>query len=316
MRWPYGKFGLVLATEEHSSRDIVRLAGRAEAAGLGFAFFSDHFHPWNRHQGCSSNLWPVLGAAALKTESLGLVSAVTCPIFRQHPTTLAQAASTVSRLSEGRFVLGLGTGEYLNEGVVGQGWPPHRERLARLEEFVSHTRALWSGAEVTIEGRYYTVERATLFDPEPVPLFFAASGPGTVASAAQHADGLIVLGARAELVSSFKSGPCVSQISVCWAEETDLAAETAYRYFPEVALPGTLFSELRTPAEFEVAARKVSREDVAASVVCGNDPRRFQQAVEECFQAGCQAVALHQIGPDQEGFLRFWSDELRPLLDG
>jgi G6PDH family F420-dependent oxidoreductase len=314
--WPYGKYGIVLATEEHSPTDIVQTAQKAEAAGLGFAFVSDHFHPWNASQGHSSNLWPVLGALANCTHSIGLVSAVTCPIFRLHPTTLAQSASTVYHLSEGRFILGLGTGEFLNEGVVGTDWPPHSERLERLVECVEQTRELLQGGEVNLKGRYFQTERATLYDSVPeIPIYFAASGLKTAAVARVNANGLICLGARSELARCFAGHPCLAQISVCWGADHEQAVRTAHRHFPEVAMPGTLFARLRTPDQFARAAQQVKAEDVEACIACGPDLAAYESAIQECFQAGFDAVALHQIGPDQEGFLRFWQDQLLPRLE-
>jgi G6PDH family F420-dependent oxidoreductase len=315
--WPYGRYGIVLATEELSSNEVVLTAQKAEAIGLGFVFVSDHFHPWNENQGRSSNSWPLLGALAQTTRKIGLVSAVTCPIFRLHPTTLAQSASTVFQLSEGRFVLGLGTGEYLNEGIVGGGWPSHAERLERLVEFVDQTRELLGGGEVNRQGKYYRTEGATLFDSAPdLSIYFAASGPKVVASAREKADGLICLGARPELAANFANGPCVAQISVCWAEEHEVAVRTAHRHFPEVAMPGNLFSRLRTPAQFSRAAQDISLQDVEACIACGPEPEPYLAALEDCFESGFQAVAIHQIGRDQDGFLRFWQEQLYPRLAG
>lgn len=319
--WPYGKYGIVLATEEQTPAKILRTAQQAETAGLGFAFVSDHFHPWNSQQGHSSNLWPLLGALAVQTQKLCLVSAVTCPLFRMHPTALAQAGCTVHHLSEGRFVLGLGTGEFLNEMVVGQSWPDYPERLERLEEVVSLLRALLTGNEVTRQGKFYSVERATLYDSVPgLPLFIAASGRRTAASAGAFADGLICLGAREELAQVFEGAglsgkPKMTQLSVCWGEDHEEAVRTAHRVFPEVALPGVLFSKLGTPREYEEAARDVAPADVAASIVCGPEPEPYLREIRGCFEAGFDAVALHQIGPDQSGFLNFWQTSLRPALE-
>lgn len=319
-QWPYGKYGIVLATEEHSASDILDTAQQAETAGLGFAFVSDHFHPWNSHQGHSSNLWPLLGALAVRTQKIGLVSAVTCPLFRLHPTVLAQSGCTMHHLSAGRFILGLGTGEFLNEGVVGQSWPGYQERLERLEEVVDLIRALVKGDEVTREGHFYRIEKATLYDSVPeLPLFFAASGRRTALSAGALSDGLICMGSREELVVAFDGAsasrkPKISQLSVCWAEDHEEAVLTAHRVFPEVALPGVLFSQLGTPREYEEAARSVTPADVEASIVCGPEPEPFLREIRGCLEAGFDAVALHQIGPDQSGFLEFWETSLRPAL--
>lgn len=311
--WPYGPVGLVLAGEEHSAGDLLALGCAAEAKGFSFAFVSDHFHPWNFQQGHSSYVWAVLGALAAQTRHLALVSAVTCPILRIHPTTLAQAASTVYHLSGGRFILGLGSGENLNEHIQGQGWPGFQERLDRLEEAVAMLRQLLSGKEVTAQGRYFQVEAAQLFDAAPeLRIFLASSGPLSTQLARRFADGLICLGSQAELASRFgPARPRLIQLSVCWAPSQKEAERTAHQYFPEVAMPGTLFAQLKTPAEFSRAAMDVSIEDVAASIVCGPDPSLYRAAIEDCLEAGFDGVALHQIGPEQRGFLDFWQRELR-----
>ena len=314
--WTHGRLGYVLAGEEHAPRDLVQWGLQAEAAGFGFCFLSDHFHPWNFHQGHSSYLWSVLGALASQTQSMMLVSAVVCPILRIHPTTLAQAASTVYHLSDGRFLLGLGTGESLNERVVGEGFPPFQERLDRLGESILIVRELLKGEPVSLTGQYFQAEQAQLFDPAPeLKIFLAASGERAAGFAAQKGDGLICLGARPELSQNFDpSKPRLTQLSVCWAASREEAARTAHRFFPEVAMPGTLFTRLSTPAEFSQAAKSVSVDDVAASIVCGPEPEPYLEAVHECLEAGFDGVALHQIGPDQGGFLDFWKRELKGRL--
>lgn len=315
--WTHGQVGLVLAGEEHSATDLLALAQTAENKGFGFAFVSDHFHPWNLNQAHSSYVWSVLGALAVSTERLVLLTAVTCPILRIHPSTLAQAASTIHHLSGGRFLLGLGTGEYLNEHVVGADWLPFSERLARLREAIHCVRELLSGEQVTRQGEFFQLDRAQLFDPAAeLEILVASSGPLSAALASELADGLICLGAQADLAESFSTGPAdlrprLTQLSVCWAQDRLHAEKTAHHYFPEVAMAGTLFTKLATPVDFSEAAKDVSVSDVAASIVCGPDPEPYRRAIQECLDAGFDAVALHQIGPDQSGFLNFWDAELR-----
>ncbi len=312
--------GLVLACEDHSAADLVALGCAGEERGFGFCFLSDHFHPWSVRDGHSSNIWPVLGALACQTKSVGLVSAVTCPILRIHPTTLAQAASTVFHLSQGRFVLGLGTGERLNEQIQGQPFPAFSERLARVRESIALVRLLLKGEEVTESGRYFSVNRAQLFDPAAeLPIMVAASGERASGMAAECADGLICLGAREELLKVFESRgprkrPGLAQLSVCWGKDEAAAIRTAHRYFPHVALDGTLFAQLATPLECDRAVSGITEDDVGAAIVCGPDPLPYRRAIEECYEAGFDAVALHQIGPDQRGFLEWWGEELKPLL--
>lgn len=316
MNWTYGRVGYVLATEEHPARDLVRYGALAEEAGLGFLFVSDHFHPWNFEQGHSSNVWPVLGALSQSTSRVGLVSAVTCPIQRIHPTTLAQAASTLHHLSEGRFVLGLGTGEALNEAVVGEGFPAFPERLERLTEAVSHLRALLTGREVDLSGEYFTTQRAQLFDAvEDLPILCAAGGARSAKLAGELADGVITLGCRPELTESLPSSHvCLAQLSVCWAPELQQAVQTAHRVFPEVAMEGDLFTRLSHPADYREAARGVTVDDVRASIVCGPDPAPYLQELRLCLEAGYDGVALHQIGPCQTEFLDFLKGEILPVF--
>lgn len=294
---------------------------RAEQAGFSFLFVSDHFHPWSREQGHGSSLWPVLGALAASTHRVRLISAVTCPFFRLHITALAQAAATVARLSQGRFVLGLGTGERLNEQVVGKGWPPFAERLAWLEEAVEALRALLSGEEVSRKGRFLTVERAQLFDPWPgLPLALASSGPRSATLAARRGDALIGLGGDPDVLQAFLQAggerkPRWTQLSVCWAPDAAQARRIAHRLWPVVALEGTQFARLATPQEVEEACRSVSEEEVAAAVVCASDPEPFREVIDTALEAGYDGVALHPLGPDQEGFFRFWESALRPHYD-
>lgn len=309
--------GYVLAGEEHAAPDLVRHGAMAEEAGFSFLFVSDHFHPWSRQQGHGSSVWPVLGSLSSSTRQALLISAVTCPILRFHVTTLAQAASTVQTLSRGRFVLGLGSGENLNEHIVGQGWPAFSERLERLEEAVVLLRDLLSGREVTRRGKFFAVERAQLFDaPERLPVALAASGLRSAALAGRLGDALISLGDDGTAASEFdraggQGKPKLTQISVCWSDNEAEARRTAHRLWPVVALDGTLFTRLETPADFEAACQGVSEDDVAASIVCGPDPARYHAVIGDCLKAGFDGVALHQIGPDQAGFFRFWQRELK-----
>ncbi len=260
----------------------------------------------------------MLGALATHTSRLEMISAVTCPLFRAHPTFLAQATATVSHLSCGRFHLGLGTGENLNEHVAGLGWPSFDERQERLEECVAILRALFAGGEVDFQGRFWRVERARLFDPPTEQaIFLAASGPKAAGLAQRIGDGLISMGADADVVKIFSEGepldrPKFTQISVCWASTEAEARRTVHRLWPVVGLPGAQYAQLATPADFEAACAEVREDDVAAAIVCGPDADAYEQAIRECLAAGFDGIALHQIGPDQEGFFKFWERELAP----
>ncbi|MBI3927150.1 MAG: TIGR03557 family F420-dependent LLM class oxidoreductase [Armatimonadetes bacterium] len=311
--------GYSLVGEEHSPRALVRHAVLAEEAGFEFAFVSDHYHPWCEAQGHSPHVWSLLGALSQVTRRMHLGTAVTCPGIRNHPVLVAQAAATCAILAENRFFLGVGTGEHLNEHVTGRGWPAFPERLAMLAESIEVIRLLWRGEACSHRGRFYSADRARVYDlpSKPPPIYMAASGPGAAAAAAKLADGLIGLGADAPVVSAYRrggTGPCFTQLSVCWAPRMDQALETVCRLWPVIALPGTLYVDLATPADFEAATRLIRPEDVAASLVYGPDPLPYVQAIRECHRAGFEHVSVHPIGPDQEGFFRFWLEEVRPGL--
>ncbi len=304
--------GYVLCGEEHSPGDLVANAARAEQAGFRFAFVSDHFHPWNSNQGHSPFVWSLLGALSQRVE-MELGTAVTCPLFRLHPAAVAQAAATTACLARGGFFLGVGTGENLNEHVVGHGWPDFPTRLAMLSEAIAIIRKLWSGREVDFEGDYFRLHRARLYDlPSSRPaLMMAASGPRAAAQASQVADGLIALGPDPVVLEAFGSSkPRWAQLSVCWASTRKEAAATARSYWPEMCLEGTRFAELTTPSEFETACATISEQDLAAAVVCGPDPKDHRQAIDRLLEAGFDRVAVHQIGPDQAGFLDFYAREV------
>ncbi len=312
--------GIVLAGEEHPGSLLVDTAVQAEKLGFGALFISDHFHPWNRQQGHASQLWPLLGAVAARTKEISLYSAVTCAGSRLHITTLAQAAATVQELSRGRFFLGLGTGERLNEGITGEPWPPFEERSARLREAVHCLRKLWSGELVSFVGEHHRIEKARLYGNRgPFLIFLAASGPKSTQLAAELADGLITLAGdpsvshryHARCLELGKSpGPRVTQVTVCWHQQESEARKMAHRLWPVVALPGTLFTSLSQPEEFEEATRSIGEEEVAASIICGNSSEVYRELFENCLQAGYDGVMFQQIGPDQIGFMRFLRETL------
>jgi G6PDH family F420-dependent oxidoreductase len=315
------EIGYALSSEEHTPNDLVRYARQAEEAGFTFAFISDHYHPWIDHQGQSAFVWSVIGAIAQATQRLMLGTGVTCPTMRIHPGIIAQAAATVATLMPGRFFLGVGTGENLNEHIFGDRWPTHDMRQEMLEEAVELIRLLWRGDPLTFRGEYYTVEHARIYTlPEQLPpILVAASGPNAAEAAGHIGDGFITTSPEAELLKQFHEGggrgkPSYGQLSVCWAEDEATARRTAYDYWPTAALRGELNQELRTPAHFEQAAKMVREEDVAEAIICSPDPERHIAGVREFLEAGYDHVYIHQIGPDQEGFFRFYQHDVLPKL--
>lgn len=313
------EIGYALSSEEHRPNDLVRYAQRAEEAGFSFALISDHFHPWVDQQGHSPFVWSVIGGIAQATQRLRLGTGVTCPMIRIHPAIIAQAAATAAAMMPGRFFLGVGTGENLNEHILGDRWPPYEIRLDMLKEAVEVIRLLWQGGNQSYWGIYYTVEDARIYTlPEPLPpIMVAGSGPSSAEAAGYLGDGFISTSPKAELVQKFQEAggenkPCYGQLTVCWAEDEAEAQRTAHRIWPNAGLTGELTQELRTPTHFEQAAKMVKEADIAEKVTCGPDPQRHLASLQKFIDAGYDYVYVHQIGPDQEGFFRFYQREILP----
>ena len=315
------EFGYALSSEEHGPTVLVEYAERAEEAGFEFAMVSDHFHPWTDAQGQSPFVWSVIGGIARATERIRLGTGVTCPTIRIHPAIVAHAAATSAAMMPGRFFLGLGTGENLNEHVVGEGWPAPDERLAMLEESIEIMRLLWSGGEQTHRGDFYDVEQARLYTlpEEPVQIAVAAAKPNAAELAGRAADAFINTAPDRELIETFESAgkqgrPKYGQITMCWAASEEEGAKTACEIWPNAALGGDLSYELPRPEHFEQATEDVTPEDIAEAIPCGPDPDRYLEDIREYEQAGYTHVYFHQIGHDQDGFFRFWTEELAPKL--
>jgi coenzyme F420-dependent glucose-6-phosphate dehydrogenase len=315
------EIGYALSCEEHRPNDLVRYARRAEEVGFTFALISDHYHPWIDRQGHSPFVWSVIGGIAHTTQRLVLGTGVTCPTMRIHPAIIAQAAATSAAMMPGRFFLGVGTGENLNEHILGHRWPPYDVRLEQLEEAIQVIRLLWQGGTQTHRGRHYTVENARIYTlpDEPPPIMVAASGPHGAKAAGRIGDGFITTAPKAELLNQFETGggagkPRYGQLTVCWAKDEASARRTVHEIWPNIAVTGELTQELPTPAHFEQAAAMVREDDVAELVPCGADPERHVAAVKEFADAGYDHVYIHQIGPDQEGFFQFYEREVLPKL--
>jgi coenzyme F420-dependent glucose-6-phosphate dehydrogenase len=310
------EIGYALSCEEHSSLDLVRHAQLAEEAGFGFALISDHFHPWVDRQGESPFVWGVIGAIAASTTSLRVGTGVTCPTIRLHPAIVAQAAATAATLMPGRFFLGLGTGENLNEHILGDRWPPAAERRERLREAIDVIRGLWSGELYSFEGTYYRVDNARIYTlpRERIDVPVAAGGLEAAELAGEIGDGLISTEPDPELVERYLQsggdGPRYGQLTVCWAKTEREARQTAYEWWPNAGLRGTLSQELPLPSHFEAAAQMVTEEDVAEVVVCGPDLDAHLAGIERFAEAGFDHVYVHQVGPDQAGFIDFYARDV------
>ena len=311
------KFGLTLSSEEHPPRRLVDLAALAEEHEFDFVSISDHYHPWVDAQGHSPFVWSVLGAIAERTTKLDVAVGVTCPIMRIHPAILAQATATIGHLLDGRFTWGVGTGEALNEHILGDRWPIAADRIAMLEEAIEVIRQLWTGEQVTWQGEYYTVENARIYDPPPstIPIVVSAFGSAAAEAAARAGDGLWT-GGDAEIIATWRkaggSGPVYSQTTLCWAPTRDEAVDLAHRVWPNAGVPGQLSQDLATPSHFEQAASAVTKEMIAEAVPSGPDAGTIVDHIKKAVDAGVDHVYLHQIGDDQEGFCKVWSSEIAP----
>ncbi|MBW3651738.1 MAG: TIGR03557 family F420-dependent LLM class oxidoreductase [Actinobacteria bacterium] len=313
-------YGYTLSSEEHAPTDLVRNAGRAEDEGFDFVSISDHFHPWVSAQGHSPFVWSVLGAIAASTDRIEVGVGVTCPIMRVHPAVLAQATATTSLLFGGRFFFGVGTGEALNEHILGDRWPAPDVRLEMLEEAVEVIRSLWSGETVDHRGEFYEVENAKLFDPpaDAPPIVVSGFGPKAVHLAARIGDGYWGVSPERELLDQYEAaggrGGRYAQVDVCWAEDAATARRVVHEVWPNGGIPGQLSQDLPTWTHFEQAATMVTEEEATKSTPCGPDVEPVVESVRQYLDAGYDHLYFHQVGPDQDGFFRFWSDKLQPAL--
>ena len=316
------QFGYTLMTEQSDPKSLVQWAVEAEQAGWDFEVSSDHYFPWLDSQGHAPNAWVTLGAVAQATEQVELMTYVTCPILRYHPTVVAQQAATLDLLADGRFTLGLGAGENLNEHVVGAGWPPANVRHEMFTEAVEIIKALFAGGYVNYTGKHYRVDSAKLWDlGDPPPrIGIAVSGEQSAQIAGQYADAMIAVEPKAELGEQFdsfggKGKPRIGQLPISFDTDKDAAIERAHDQFRWFAGGWKVNAELPGTAGFAAASQFVRKEDVAGQIPCGDDAGAVKDAVKEFVDAGFTHVALIQIGGDQqEKFLQWSEEELLPAL--
>ncbi|HEX4430679.1 MAG TPA: TIGR03557 family F420-dependent LLM class oxidoreductase [Frankiaceae bacterium] len=311
--------GYFLSGEELAPTQLVDTAKVAEAAGFDRVWISDHFHPWLEDQGESPFVWAVLGAIAATT-NLQMTTAVTCPTFRLHPAIVAQATATVAALAPGRFTFGVGSGEALNEHVVGAAWPPVSVRLARLQEAISVIRRLWTGDVVTHEGQYFTVHNAKIWSLPATPpeILISGFGPEAIALAAAAGDGWITTSADSDQLALYRhhggKGRTQAGMKICYAATEKEAAETAHRRWGHEGVGGQVSQDLPMWQGFQALADQSSPEQSAQAVPCGPDASRAAEAISAYVDAGFDEVYVSQMGPDQEGGIRFLSEEVLPLV--
>jgi G6PDH family F420-dependent oxidoreductase len=312
------RYGYFLSSEEHPPQELVRQAKLAEEAGFEALWISDHFHPWLDEQGQSGHVWSVIGALSQAT-SLPITTAVTCPLIRQPPATVAQAAATAALLTGGGFTLGVGTGEDLNEHILGQRWPSAEERLEMLEEAVSVLRDLFSGQLISHAGRHYTVDTARLYSLPPTPprIYMSGFGEKAVKLAARIADGYMSVAPNADLVRLYRESgggdrPVQGGLKVCWGADEAQARKTMHRLWPTDEIPGEALQLLPLPRQFGQLAELVTEDMISAP--CGPDPAVHLAGIQAYRDAGFDEVYIGQAGPDAGGFFEFYGRQVLPRL--
>ena len=310
------QIGYKLASEAFGPQEMIRQAVRAEQAGFDFVEMSDHYHPWLDVQGHSSFTWSVLGAIAAKTSSLGLATGVTCPTVRYHPAIIAQAAATMALVSDGRFTLGVGAGERLNEHVVGQGFPSVRGRHERLREALEIIRLLWQGGYQSYEGKHLQLEDARVFDLPPTPpvIAVAASGKSSATMAAELGDGLFATEPKASIVEHYREaggkGPRYAEVPLAWAADEEQAVRAARETSRWAVTGWKVMSELPNPVNFDAATSWVEDHHIRHQFSVGPDPEVHLDKVRPYVEAGYDHIVLQNAGPDPDGFLDFFTGEL------
>jgi G6PDH family F420-dependent oxidoreductase len=313
------RFGYFLSCEEYTPAQLVEQAVAAEKAGFDALWVSDHYHPWNGEQGESPFVWGIIGALS-QACSLPVTTAVTCPTVRIHPAVVAQAAATAAVQLGGRFIFGVGSGEALNEHVLGDPWPSADIRLEMLEEAVELIRELWTGEVVTRRGTHYRTDHARLYTlpDEPPPIYVSAFGPKALDLAARIGDGFINTAPDADAVAQFKqkSGgkPAQAGAKVAWAPTQDEGVDHAHRLWANAGLPGEMAQILPTPEHFEQASQLVTRESTQDSVVAGSDIDEHVAQLREYVDAGYDEVYVANMGPHYLPMIEAYRAEVLPRL--
>jgi G6PDH family F420-dependent oxidoreductase len=314
------EYGYFLACEEFRPAELVEQARMAEQAGFQSLWISDHYHPWNDAQGESPFVWSVIGAIS-EAVSLPVETAVTCPTVRIHPAVVAQAAATCAVMTNGRFRLGVGSGEALNEHILGHVWPPASVRLEMLEEAILIMRRLFTGEEISHYGSHYRVENARLYTvpDEPVQIDISGFGPAATALAARVGDGFITMTPDEEMVTRFRKGgghakPVMGGTKVCYGTDRDDAVRTVRGLWSNQLLPGEMGQILPSPRHFEQLEPLVTEQMVSENTVCGDDVDEHVSELNAFAEAGFDRVCVSQIGPDQRGFFDFYRTKVLPQL--
>jgi G6PDH family F420-dependent oxidoreductase len=323
--------GYAAALEQFHPNDLLRYCALAEQHGFRAVMAADHFQPWVPQQGHSAFVWSWMAALGATTTTLTFGPGVTCPCFRYHPAVVAQAAATMGAMFPGRFWLGLGSGEALNEHVVGGVWPEPHVRLKMLQEAIDIIKKLFSGTVARHDdGTYFTMERVRLWTlPEqPVPIYVATAGPVTARWTGQHCDGLITPGASHEklrmLLGKFEEGaraagrdpsrmPKLLQLHLSWAETYEEALQNALTEWPNggMAFPK---QDIRSPEDFAEIARMVRPEHYRNRMLISPDLDEHRAAIQAFIDLGFDEIHVHNVGRNQEQFIKAFGEQVIPKL--
>jgi G6PDH family F420-dependent oxidoreductase len=310
------RIGYFLSSEEYSPAELIEQARGAERAGFSALWISDHYHPWVDAQGQSAFVWSTIGALSQVCD-LPITTAVTCPTVRIHPAVIAQAAATSAVLTNGRFRLGVGTGEALNEHIFGDAWPELDVRLEMLEEAIEIMRGLWAGRNFSHHGKHYTVENARIYTlPEkPVEILISGFGPKAIEVAGRIGDGFVSVMPDKEAVDQFRSAGggskvCQAGFKAAFAPTEEEGARIAYEKWPNAGVPGELSQVLPSPKHFEQAAQLVTQDMVKEAFVCGNDPQAHLEEIEKYRQAGFDEIYVANTGPHYQGLFDLYASEI------
>jgi G6PDH family F420-dependent oxidoreductase len=314
------RIGYFLSSEEYSPAELLEQAKGAERAGFQGLWISDHYHPWVDAQGQSAFVWSMIGALSQAT-GLDITTAVTCPTVRIHPAVIAQAAATSAVLTGGRFRLGVGTGEALNEHIFGDAWPELDVRLEMLEEAIEIMRGLWTGENFSHHGKHYTVENARIYTlPEkPVEILVSGFGPKAIEVAGRIGDGYVSVMPDGEMVDRFRKaggGTKIAQggFKAAFADTAEEGARIAYEKWPNAGVPGELSQVLPSPKHFEQASQLVTQEMVAEAFVCGNDPEQHLEMIRKYADAGFDEIYVANTGPHYQGLFDLYAREILPKI--
>ncbi len=325
-----GTLGYAAMFEQFHPTDLLKWSRQAEDAGFGAVMASDHFHPWTPSQGQAGFAWAWMGALGASTSRVRFGPGVTAPGYRYHPAILAQASATLAAMFPGRFWLGIGAGEALNEHIVGKYWPEAPTRLDLLAESVEVIRKLLTGKATKFHGQHVTLENARLYTlpPTPPPIYIATSGPVMSERTGRIADGIITVGAADEkiknLMARFEKGareagkdpatmPRIMQLHVSWAESHEAAVEQAVREWPNGGMNFPK-ADIRNPEDFEAMAKLVRPEHYEGRVFMSPDLDEHAAHIQHFIDLGFGEVYVHNVGRNQQEFIEAYSRSVLPQL--